>query len=355
MREMLYAALISRCLCVVAQLGVPDLMAGGARTVNGLAAAVEADPATLRRLLRGLASFDVFVERPGDAFDLTPLGRSLCGDATASALPTALLVGGPVGTVWGELLQTVRTGSPSFDRLRGLGFFEYLEAEPGMRAVFDQSQATGLELELDEVLDAVDLSGYATIVDVGGGEGTLLSRLLRARPAAHGVLTDLPGTVALARDRLGRDRLLDRCTLVAGDFFREVPSGGDLYLLSHVLHDWDDERAVRVLRTCRTAMRPGSVLLVIELIAPAPAPTSTPAPTSAATDSAPADRSVALMDLYMMSLFGGTGGKERTEDEMSALLDAAGFEPARIRRLPSGMGVFETTPLHIAQKDRHIA
>ncbi|MFI6504837.1 methyltransferase [Nonomuraea typhae] len=329
MRELIYGGLVSRCVCLAAQLGLAELLAGGPRPVGELAGATGVDPAALLRLLRGLASQEIFAERPGGAFALTPLGRTLCRDAPSSAQATALLVSGPVGAAWTELPQTVRTGESPFQRRFGRGFFDCLELDPDMRAVFDRSQAHGLELELEEVLSAVDLSPYSTIVDVGGGDGLMLGRFLRASPQAKGVLFDLPATVAMARERLEREGLLERCSLVEGDFFDRIPGGGDLYLLSHVLHDWGDREAVAVLRTCRAAMAPGSVLMVIDLAAPGRA------------GNAPADRAVAVMDLYMMSLFGGAGGRERTSGETLALLGRAGLHAVRSRRLPSGMGVIE--------------
>ncbi|SFP29272.1 MULTISPECIES: methyltransferase [Actinomadura] len=325
MRALLHGQIVSRALCVVAELGLADELRDGPRTAEELAARVSAHPGAVRRLLRALSAFDVFAADADGAFRLTPLGATLCEDAPGSARPTALLLGGPVGTAWTRLGHTARTGGSAFTDAFGTGFFEHLTGEPELNATFDRSQAEGLRVELDEVFGAVDFTPYRRIVDVGGGDGELLARLLEGVPGAHGRLLDLPGTVARAAGRLAARGLAGRCSLVAGDFFAEVPSGGDLYLLSHVLHDWDDERAVDILRVCRTAMPPDATLMVIDLL-----------PDGGTDDSS---RFAAGMDLYLMSLFGGDGGGERGDEAVRRLLRDAGLEPRSTLRLPSGMGV----------------
>ncbi|WP_245685546.1 acetylserotonin O-methyltransferase [Streptomyces yerevanensis] len=328
MRMLLYGQLISRALCVAVRLGVPGILAERRRTAEDVARTVSAHPVAMRRLLRALTAFEVFTQDDAGRYALTPLGGALCPDEPGSAEPTALLVGHEVGATWTELAHTIRTGESAFVKVHGSSLFDYLEGQPDTREAFDRSQATGLSLELDEVFDAVDFSGFPLVVDVGGGDGALLTRLLRSTPGSTGVLVDLPGTVPLADKRIAEEGVEDRCTAVTGDFFDELPPGGDLYLLSHVLHDWDDDRASAILRTVRAAMPPGSRLKVIDLVTDA----------DGAADSA-AVRMPALMDLYMLSLFGASGGKERTKDEFAALLTGAGLRCEEIKVLPSGMAV----------------
>ncbi|SHG69801.1 methyltransferase [Streptoalloteichus hindustanus] len=330
MREMLFSHLVSRCLCAVAHLDVPDLLADGALPVAELATRTGAHPAALRRVLRALVLFEVFTEPAPDVFALTPLGATLRRDAPASARPSALLVGGVVGTAWNELPRSVRTGQPAFEEAFGAGFFDYLERRPEVRAVFARSQAEGLALELDEILAHVDLPEHGLLVDVGGGDGAFLTAVLATRPGVTGIVLDLPETAALAARRIAERGLAGRCAARAGDFFRAVPPGGDLYLLSHVLHDWSDADAVALLRVCAKAMPAHATLLVIDLVA---------AESTAAGTADAGYRYAALLDLYMLSLFGGDGGRERTAGEITDLLRAAGLVDVRVRRLPSGVGV----------------
>jgi len=325
MRALLHGQVVSRALCVVAELGLADELRAGPCTAEELAVRVSAHPGAVRRLLSALSAFGVFAADDGGTFRLTPLGATLCEDAPGSARPTALLLGGPVGTAWTRLGHTARTGEPAFADAFGTDFFGYLTNEPDLHATFDRSQTEGLRIELDEVFDAVDFTPYRRIVDVGGGDGELLARLLAGSPEARGRLLDLPDTVARAAERLAAAGVADRCSLVTGDFFVEVPSGGDLYLLSHVLHDWDDERAIAILHACRTAMPPDATLKIIDLL-----------PAGGTDDSS---RFAAGMDLYLMSLFGGDGGGERGDEAVRRLLREAGLEPRSTLRLPSGMGV----------------
>ncbi|MEV7131168.1 methyltransferase [Streptomyces sp. NPDC093260] len=328
MRQMLFGHLLSSALCTVVRLDVPDLLADGPKDVAELAATVDADVSSLRRLLRGLAMYGVFAEPAEGVFELTAFGRTLCREAPASARPSALLVSGVVGAMWGRLPQTVRRGEPAFRDVFGADFFEYLEKEPEVRAAFGDSQAQGLALELDEILSALDL-GSARVVDVGGGDGAFLVEVLKRFPDSSGIVFDLPGTAALAERKIADADMAERCTVVAGDFFDAVPAGGDVYLLSHILHDWGDDDARAVLRRCAAAAPPHARLIVVDLVL------------RDHGDSAEGYEYGGLLDMYMMSLFGGHGGRERTGGEFVRLLESAGCVDVRVRRLPSGMACVE--------------
>ncbi|MGH3388265.1 MAG: methyltransferase [Actinomadura sp.] len=338
MREALYGQLLSRALCTVAKLGIPGLLGDGPRSAESLADSVRANPASLRRVLRALTAFDVFTEHEGGTFGLTPFGATLRADAPMSALPTALLAGAEVGAAWNELEDVVRTGKPAFPELFGQDFFDYLQANPELRGVLDRSQAEGMALEIDELIACLDVTGRRTVVDVGGGDGALLAHLLSADPQLRGALVDLPSVVAVARDRLARRGLADRCDFVAGDFFEDViPGGGDLYLLRNILHNWSDERCVALLRNCRGRMPEDATLAVVDMVAAEP------------TATASAQRMTGLMDLYMMCLFGA--GRERGTGEFAELLDRAGFAVSRVSVLSMAVAVVEATPVRAAGPD----
>lgn len=334
MREMIYGHVRSRAVCAAAELGLADMIGTGSPTAAELATATGADPALLTRLLRALVSFGVLcreTEVGGEGYGLTPLGETLRADAPASALPTALLVATTMAPAWERLTEVVRHGRPAFADVFGVDFFSHLDGDPWLRGIFDRSQESGLSLELEGLLQAVDFTGPLTIVDVGGGDGALLTRLLGENRRSRGVLVDLVAALPAAARRLTDAGLADRCELVEGDFLTALPPGGDLYLLRHILHDWDDASCHVVLRNCRRAMGPEARVVVIDHF----------------VDEAEGDgpdqggdsQWGALMDLYMMSLF--AGGRERTGEEVADLLRGAGLTPVRTTPLPGGTGVME--------------
>ncbi|MDX3612452.1 methyltransferase [Streptomyces europaeiscabiei] len=328
MREMLYGALLSRALCAAAVMGIPDALATGPRSAEELAEEVDAVPDLLNQLLRTLTAFDVFDRLPDGKYALTPLGATLRADAPGSARPTALLVNGEMGAAWAALLGTVRTGRPGFEAVHGMPLFDYLDLHPTLRETFDQSQACDLQLSLEHIKSAVAPVGR-TIVDVGGGDGTLLAYLLTGSPGARGVLLDTEATAARAKDVLAEAGLEERTEVVAGDFFVDVPGGGDLYLLREILHDWDDPQCIAILRACRHAMTPDARLVIIERVA---------------TDQDLRDaesRMTALMDLYMMSVL---RGEERTLGDFERLLSEAGFACSAVSRSPGQVVVIEAVP-----------
>ncbi|MDG4860355.1 methyltransferase [Streptomyces sp. T-3] len=331
-RRMLYDQLPSRALVVATQAGVPDLLADGPLSVDVIAERTGTDVSAIGRLLRSLAVFGVFEEISERVYALTPLGETLTPAHPASVRPSATLVAGLFGSAWDELLTTVRTGTSPLERNHGASLFTLMEQDGELRGTFDDSQGRGLVLEVDEILRFVDFSSYGTVVDVGGSDGTFLRRILEANQGLRGICFDLPKSVSLQSERLESDPLADRYSVVAGDFFESVPAGGDLYLLSHIIHDWDDEKAVQILRTVRAAMSDSAAVMVVDLIA---------------ADRGQRDewlRTAAVMDLYMLSLFGGTGGQERTTAQVEALLSKAGFTVNRVDALPSGMNVIRAVP-----------
>jgi len=327
MRALLHGHLVSRALTVVARLGIVELLTDGPLTAADLASRTGVDPASLRRLLGALAVFKVFDDLGDDRFGVTPLGATLHPECPGSTLPTALLLAGDFGEVWHDLAETVRDGGDAIQRRFGVGLFEHLQRNLELHNAFDSSQARGMELEAAEIFEYVRFDGDGTVVDIGGGDGSLLAEFLTRQPERRGVLLDVPTTADRALVTLRKAGVADRAEVVAGDFFAEWPAGGKLYVLCHVLHDWSDDQAVAILRAGRRALAGGAELAVIDLAAPTPGETG------------PAARAAASMDLYMMSLFGGSGGRERTVEHVERLLATAGLRVTSTARLPSGMAV----------------
>ena len=299
----------SRALYLAAQLGVADALAEGPQPVDALAARVGAHPRSLYRLLRALAGLGVFLER-GGKFELTPAAELLRSDVPGSMRALVLSIGGVPYAAWGEALYSLQTGKPAFDRVYGKSFFEHHAADAEAGAVFDEAMRAQSSLSHAAVVAAYDFSRFERIVDVGGGTGVLLERILRASPRPRGVVFDQPQVVERARERLAGSDVAARLELVGGDFLAEVPSG-DLLVLAMVIHDWDDETAVKILANCRRALLPGGRVLLSELVLP--------------PGNAPFFGK--FLDLDMLVDFGGC---ERTGDEYRALFDAAGLAQTRI-------------------------
>jgi SAM-dependent methyltransferase len=303
--------LSSQLIYVAAELGVADALAAGPRSSAEVAAAVGADPAALHRVLRGLVLEDVVAEDDEGRFALTELGALLRTDAAGSLRGPAQARGRVYYGAAAGLLETVRVGGTAFEHVHGEPFFDHLARNPDREAAFQDSMAGRAARETAAVVAAYDFTRARRVVDVGGGDGVLLEAVLRAAPGVDGVLFDRPFVADRARERLAGAGLGARCECVGGDFFDAVPAGADHYVLSRVLHDWDDEPAGRILAACRRALPAGGRLLVVEALLPERA----------------ADAPGAItMDLHMLVLL---GARERTEAEYRALLATAGLRLAR--------------------------
>ncbi|MGH3787669.1 MAG: methyltransferase [Pseudonocardiaceae bacterium] len=329
MRRMLYGRLLSSALYAAALLRLPDLLHKRQQTAKELAIQVQADAATLDQLLRALAAFNVVAEYSNGKFVLTALGHTLRSDVPATARPTALLVGGAIGQAWDGLIDAVSTGKSSFVGTFGMDFFTYLETQPELQSTFYDSQAADLEIVLEE-LRVVDFASYRKIVDVGGGDGALLAHVLTACPQLRGVLMDTAPVVPKARKHMVAMGLAERCDVLVGNFFEAVPTGGDLYLMRDVLHDWPDEHCAKLLAVCRRAMSQTAKLLIVERVS---------AREAIADQEAQLTR---LMDLYMLSVL---GGHERTIEQLERLLTSAGFTQRACHRLSGGAAAIESVPL----------
>ncbi|WP_399929537.1 methyltransferase [Streptomyces kanamyceticus] len=317
--------LFSAALRTAARCRVADHLAAGPRTADELAELTETHAGHLRRVLRYLATRDVFREDEAGAFHLTPLAEPLRTDVPHSQhAAVVMLTDEAFQRTSAGLEETVRKEGPSFERTFGQPFFAYLAGDPELRELFDAGM-TSLSGPIDAaVAETYPFPEQGTVVDVGGGRGNLLRTLLRGRPGLTGVLFDQ--TPAISTHLLSGDEAVrGRWSAESGDFFTEVPKGGDLYVLKHVLHDWPDDACLRILRNCRAAMAPGARLLIVEAVLPEgndPHPGKT-------------------LDVAMAAI---VDGRERTEAEFTALLSAAGFALARIVPTAAWPSVLEAVP-----------
>ena len=324
--RMLRGYWVSQAIVAAAQLGVADLLADGPASCADLAERTGVPARSLQRLLRALASVGVFAEVADGTYGLTALASCLRKDLPGSLWASGLVTGELLYPAWGELLHSLRTGEPSFERVFGSGFFAYLGAHPDAGARFQQMMAQSKVAINAAVPAAYDFSGCKTIVDVGGGNGSLLASVLVANPSARGILFELPHVVDQARRQLTDAGVAERCELVGGDFFVSVPAG-DTYLMRSILHDHDDEQSARILQACRAAMPPDGRLLVIEQVI--------------AGEDEPGAWMPEFMDLQMLILL---GGQERTTAEFRALFAAGGFQLQRVIPTDSPTSILEARP-----------
>ena len=317
---------VSQAIHVAATLGVADLLADGPRTSDELAVATNAHAGSLYRLLRALSSVGVFYEDDGRRFSLTPMGALLRSDVPGSLRGWAMHVGRPYfQEAWGHLEHSVRTGDNAFQHVHGTDVWAYRAERPDESAIFDLAMESLTGAANRALLDAYDFGRFASVVDVGGGNGALLAALLGEFPAMRGVLLDQPHVVANAAAVLERAGVADRCEIVGGSFFDEVPAGGDAYTLKSIIHDYEDARAVTILRICRRAMAADAALLLIERIVGPPNE----------------DPRAKFSDLNMLV---APAGRERTLQEWDALVTLAGFRLTTATPSTSGLAVIEAAP-----------
>ena len=321
--------LTTQLLYVAAELGIADLLADRPLGGREIASAAGVPAAPLTRVLRGLAAEGVLSEDDDGRFSLTPLGDALRTD-TSTSLRGAVLVRADLyyGAAAG-LLTAVRDGGTAFEQAHGTPFFDHLAAHPAQEARFAASMAARASREAADVVATYDFGGIGRIVDVGGGTGTLLAAVLHSAPGLDGVLVDRAGPVEQARARFAAEGLADRTRCLEGDFFEAVPPGADAYLLSRVLHDWDDGRAGRILDACHRAAPATARLVVVEALLP---------------DLAAEAPEAIRMDLHMLVLLGSA---ERSAAQYESLLGASGFVVRRIlpSRSPTGVCVIEAAPV----------
>ena len=326
--EMIAMRHVPQALHVAAVLGVADLIAREAKSSAELAQATGTHPATLHRILRILVAAGVLAKDEKDRFRLTALGQPLRSDVGDSVRAAAILLTGE-SELEGRLLDCVRTGKTAIELVSGVNnWMAYYERDAESAAVFNSAMTALSNAHYAGVVESYDFRPVRKLVDVGGGHGRLLSMILTAYPEMHGVLFELPHAIEGARRTLGTAGLSNRCEVVSGDFFRAVPPGGDAYMLSRVIHDWDDDTAVAILRIVRGVLPATGRLLLFETLIPSDELLSYPL----------------LSDVNMLIR---TGGGERTEAQYRALYEGAGFRMTRAIRTssPTGMTIIEGRPV----------
>jgi len=321
--QMIWGLHISRAVCLAAEFGIGDLLAGGVRSAAALAEATGADERSLYRVLRLLAALGVLTEPEPGVFGLTVLGDRLRSDVPASMRHWAMLADTVGFAAHEPILAAVRTGRTGAEIAYGSRTLERLAGDPRRAARFDAAMAERTAAFAPGVAAAYDFAGMRVIADIGGGTGTLLAAILGRHAQLRGVLFERPDAARRAARLLREAGLAGRYEIVAGDFFAGVPDGADGYILANVLHDWDDRRCVQILQACRRAMGTGGRVLIVERLIPDDPGQALP---------------VLLSDLNMLLL---TGGQERTNAEYGTLLAAAGLRPGRIQPVAAPYGIIE--------------
>ncbi|MBZ4394219.1 acetylserotonin O-methyltransferase [Myxococcus sp. AS-1-15] len=316
-----FGFILSGALSTAAELGVADRLVQGPRSAASLAEELGVHAQSLYRVLRLLASVEVFAEDEAGRFSLTPAAEYLRTDAPGSLhsavrMLTQRIFWAPTG----ELTQTVRTGQTPFDRIFGKPFFDYLTSDPVQGDIFHQGMSSLSDMENKAIAGSYDFTPLRRVVDVGGGHGGFLIEVLQAAPQVRGVLFD--HAHVLSGSRVARAGLAERCELVEGDFFQSVPAGADAYVLKRILHDWSDETCVTLLRHCRSAMAEGGRVLVVDTVIP---PGNGP-------------HGGKVLDVMMLA---SLPGRERTEEDFRELFAQADLKLSRILPTPTAMSITE--------------
>lgn len=322
--RILFGFMTSQAIATAARLGVADALSAGPRTVEELAASLKVDRTALARLLRSTASVGVFAERDGRIAQ-TELSERLCSNAADSLRDFAIYMGCDWHwNIWSGLEYSVRHGKPEFERAHGKSFFEWLPTQAEPARVFHAAMTSFSAAASEPIVAAYDFSPLRKLVDVGGGHGHLLAAVLKQYPLLAGVVYDAPPVVEGARGRIQELGLEGRCEAIGGDFFSGVPRGGDAYMMKHIIHDWNDELSIRILRHCRESMNPGGRVLIVEMVVPE-------------GDSPALGKQLDLEMLLFLHSF------ERTAKQYESLLRAAGFDGVRCYPTNSAYSIVEGT------------
>jgi hypothetical protein len=318
---------VSKTMYVAAKLGLADLLAAGPRSAADLAGPLKLHAPSLHRLMRALASLGILTERDGQRFALTEMGEALKSGAAGAARSSLIALCGPsFSKGWDELLYSLETGKTGFEKAHGMPVFDYLARHPEEASHFSDAMVGFHGAEPPAVAEAYDFSGFKTVVDVGGATGNMLAAILNRHKGVHGVLFDRPHVVKDAPPLLKARGVEGRVTIEPGDFFKTVPAGGDAYVLSHIIHDWNEEQCLTILGHVRKAIKPEGRLLIVEMVLPA----------------GDAPHPGKMLDLVMLVI---PGGQERTEAEYAPLLTKAGFRLKRVVPTASAVSVVEAVPV----------
>ena len=326
LKQMITGYWTSQSIYVAAKLELADKLATGAKTAPELATETKTNAGALFRLLRALASVGVFSQQADGKFANSPLSEPLQKSATDSQWAMAVMMGEEHYAAWGELLYSIQTGQGSFRKVFGEGVFDFLGKHPEQAKVFDAAMTSIHGAETRLMIDAYDFSDCQTFCDVGGGNGNTIAEVLRRQPKLQGLLFDLPHVVERAKANLQQAGVGDRCQFVGGNFFEQINVQADVILMRHIIHDWDDENCITILKNCRAALKPGGKVVVVESVVP--------------TGNEPCF--VKWLDLTMLTI---PEGKERTADEYRELFAAAGLKLNRIVPTAGELDVLEAVPV----------
>ena len=332
-----FGAQTAQILYIAAKLGLADLIRDGHRTATALAGVLGADAVALRRVLRGLVALGVCDERDDSQFELTPLGEYLRADHPDSVQSRVILNGEVHYALWVDILATVRTGESASQRVFGVPFYDHLTQHPEVGSVFDRAMTSAgwIRYRFRPAVEAYDFGQFSRIVDVGGGNGTLMVELLKKYSKPTGIIFDVPRLAEAARQKIEEAQLTTRCQFLGGNAFETVPAGADAYVLSNFLISWGDAEALVPLRNCRKAIAPRGKLLLVEWIMP--------------TGGEPRVGfrfwDTVIMDLVMLAAFGSQSGYVRTRSEFDKLLDAAGFTVTTLVPTAASVCVIEAAPV----------
>lgn len=322
---------ISKPIYVAAELGIADMLAEGPKTIEELAQASRSHGPSLYRMMRALASVGIFSETEAKRFELTPMAECL---KTGAMRSIALMFNSDWSDkAWSCFLDSVRTGDTAFEKAHGIQVSDWLEKNPQAACVFNEANAIKAGSSHRSIVDVYDFSGIHTLTDVGGGLGVLMAEILVANPFMEGIVADIPSVIQETRKTIQARGIEDRCQAIECDFFQDIPSGSDAYLMSNILHDWTDEQCQIILNNCHRAMKTDSRLLIVEMIIP---PGNEP--------------SIAkLLDLEMLVI---TGGRERTEAEFDHLFVSSGFKLSRVIHTKEGVCIIEGIKLSHCSSDK---
>ena len=325
MNRLVSGAAATHMVFAAATLGIADLLQDGARSADEMAPLCGVHPHALYRLLRALTTLGVFVENRQGTFSLNTAADLLRSDVKGSMRWWAMLEGQDwYAAVWSHILYSIGTNESAFDDKHGTSFFEFCAGNPRASDIFNRVMTSFSNEEALGLVAALDFSSARRIIDIGGGHGRLLSAILATNTTLRGVLFDLPSVIAGARTDMD-GAVTARCEFIAGDFFDSIPSGADCYIMKSVLHDWNDERALTILRNARNAIPDVGRLLIVER-------------------DVPEDGEPSIAKLFDISMLLWSGGMERTTRQYRALLDQSGFELQRVLHTSTPLSIYEATP-----------
>jgi ubiquinone/menaquinone biosynthesis C-methylase UbiE len=317
----------SRAVYIIAKLGIPDLLTDGAKSAEELASATDTHAPALYRILRALTSLGILNSPGENKFSLTPVSELLVTNAPGSMRWFIVSeLGEEHYPAWGNLMHSVKTGEIAFDNHFGKDIWAYFKENPEMGALFYDSMSGMTRIANESIMEAYDFSPFKKVVDVGGGHGALLTSILKGTPEASGILFDSEEVTSGARPKIEEAGIANRCEVVAGNFFEAVPAGGDVYVMKWIIHDWNDELSITILKNIRKQISPNGRVIIFDTVVP---------------DTNEPDFSK-FFDLNMLVM---TGGKERTAKEFEVLLNASGFRLVRIIPTETPTAIIEGEPV----------